>query len=1060
MKILGKVIKDGKHVGFSVDDSGLLVQYPNKAIFSELVFMGLIDSGYTFEGYSIDEIRDPSGKYITELPEVEFNADPDEWFSLNEIDVMPDAQCSKYYTVGVTAVEFRQAENVVINTREELLKYLDKCYVVFEKLGYSEDLTPLNNRVNKEALFDLEELYDSNNFEVACNLRNKLVKYIRSLIFKSYEEKEKLVDWLIKKGALTNDNPSEGEFLKAYFSWGFPGIKSKCTRVNYKLADSYRVGATKGGSNNILSGRIETKTLMDADRNVYLNGQKYNLRNHVQSNTNDIVLENDGKAIELLRRNMRGKKYTPVTVYERYATDKIVMEFITERDYRFKVEFDCSAVCLSEYQYNGWVPSVMENWFNIKTILPDVSVTFKEAKTEYLYQLQSIAYAAAMQLIKDSVEPTPTKSSIEMVTKDGVNMLSAINYLAKDVSDVNSGDYDSSKAYLDRGEGIKVRLTSPLKTLASPIPQEILSYFDEDLSQDMDKEQFSDFLEQFTIFPLNNPSDVNEEIPKLPPKNMLGEDYAAELEKYRSELKFAIDCLNNNITVGAFGDGKLNEEIFDVRQIAKPFITLALINKWSLEEASAEFERILDDSDYFEKDELCRRQYNSFRGYFKDLARLRMARGTSKYVIYVNRVIREISNLPAEKQRPYLLECACLNTGSEAVGNIINRVASVIRKADTSMYPDAIAECIYNSANFHALQLMMFICCGKINEDFLTEEGVYEIKLPTGTGKSLIVKLDKSLFDAIKSITLQQKFITVKDYCEKEFMEGSSRFNFFCINANITPWSVTPKKGYKLYSYAFMPNYYDQFEYGEARKMWMAQVVKDGGRIGTSLHNVPESQMVIPNSITSMTIMTSGMSEDNFWKSPQHGLPELETIVKMYGEETIKAYFLRWFLAKKELADQGITLVSIPLKQDYNYGTLAPYFGMNVPETENVTSEDSSVAKNFLEEYHVKQVGTETGRLAIETSKKVKASLFDIRRYDYSQIKNWRDLLLGTYVFKDITSLLPNRIAFKNLNTIININSLSQEMLEKFANSGICYQLSYNQFLFKGLIRDFVVEVK
>lgn len=1058
MKILAKVIKDGKHVGFSIDDSGLLVQYPNKAIFSELVFMGLIADGYTFEGYSVDEIRDPAGKYISELPTVEFNADPDEWFSLNEIDVMPDAQCSKYYTVGSEAVQFKEAVNPTIKTREELIKFLDDSFSSYEKLSYSTDMTPLNSKVEKSALFDFEELFDANNMEAAFYLKNKLVRYCRSLIFKNFESKQNLINWLMEQGVLNTDTPSDGEFLKAYFSWGFPGIKTKCSKVTYKQADSNRVGSSVSNSASLLSGRVEVKTLMDADRNIYSGGNKYNLRNHIQSVSSDIVLEDDGKSLELLRKNMGGKQYTPVTIFERFATDKIVMEFITEKEYRFKIEFDCSCMCISEYQSSGWMGNIQENWFGVRTIIPELTMPFKEAKTSYLYELTNIAYAAALQLTKASIEPTPTKSSIDMVTKDGVNMISAINYLAHDISSSATNEYDSSKSYIDRGEGIKVRITDPLKVLAEDVPSDIISYFEEDIDPSMDKEQLSDFLEQFTIYPLKEGMQ-NDELPNLPADNKYIGSPSRDLETYRSELKFALDCFNGRTTVGAYGDGKVKDEVFDVQSIAKPFVTLALINKLSTKEAADVFQQILEGSDYFDNEELCRKQYNSYRGYFEDLGRLRESRAQSDYVLYVTKVIREISNKPAEEQRPYLLECAALNIKPSAVSALANDVSSVIRRADLSYYPDAIRNCITQGARFHALQLMMFICIGKINDSFKNEAGDYEIKLPTGTGQPLKLTISADLYERCKSIQLVKKYITLKDFCEKEFMSGGAHFNFFCINANVTPWTVSPKKGYNIPSVAFGPNYYKTYEYGTARKDWMTAVISAGGRLDEALHDLTDANMVIPNSLTTMAVMMSGKDEDSFWKSPEHGLPELEFAARVIGEETIKAYFLRWLLNKQALAAEGLTILSIPLKQDLCYSTIAPLFGVDIPDSEVAYTSDPQVAQVFLDDYKVDAVNTVDLNL-IGTTKKVKADYFDIRNFDYQEIRTWKGLLNGTNKFSDIARLLPGQIALMKAHTIIDINSLTQDSLTRLADAGACFQLTYNKFLFQGVIRNFVVEVR
>ena len=161
IKIVNKIMQAGKHIGYMLDDSGLLEPVLSKGLYAELYLQGLLEAGYKFFDYNPDNIEDVNGHKIIDLPEIESTIGEDEMFSLEEIAMtaLSDVECAKYYThKNDSVIDFAQPDEVLIHTREELVQYLEAVGGFIQRNGFAQDYRPLNSFVAKEALLSCDEI--------------------------------------------------------------------------------------------------------------------------------------------------------------------------------------------------------------------------------------------------------------------------------------------------------------------------------------------------------------------------------------------------------------------------------------------------------------------------------------------------------------------------------------------------------------------------------------------------------------------------------------------------------------------------------------------------------------------------------------------------------------------------------------------------------------------------------------------------------------------------------------------------------------------------------------
>lgn len=171
---------------------------------------GLLESGYKLTGLPYNFVL--NGMSIYELPTEDFTADDDVLADMyNYVGApLPYDEIKSKMTVEEIQTRKTPPTNYTINTRKELLDYLDTC----AQVDLPEDFKPLNYFVAPSARFSIEE-YTSDVYA-------KYVEIISERRHMSLQKYYALFAWLTQFGMSPNAQPID--VVEAYFAWGIDGL--------------------------------------------------------------------------------------------------------------------------------------------------------------------------------------------------------------------------------------------------------------------------------------------------------------------------------------------------------------------------------------------------------------------------------------------------------------------------------------------------------------------------------------------------------------------------------------------------------------------------------------------------------------------------------------------------------------------------------------------------------------------------------------------------------------------------------------------------------------------
>jgi hypothetical protein len=233
MNVTHVVVENNKMRGVMLNDGDFSYPVCTEALLSKEIFLELVEkSGYKY--YGNVSFSKPDGTPFSELPTIEFD-ELDER-AKEDFDI-PGTQMSSAELIPYTSKEipvngpkWRAPIQVLINTREELIKYAEEPVKPFDP----EDITtylPLNAFTNPKALFTPEEFIQSKT---------------KKIISKLYAKENKTFPAFLKMMSVISDTPITNtyEFLDAYYSFGFIGLNSAIYSISNTHRNTYFSGAT------------------------------------------------------------------------------------------------------------------------------------------------------------------------------------------------------------------------------------------------------------------------------------------------------------------------------------------------------------------------------------------------------------------------------------------------------------------------------------------------------------------------------------------------------------------------------------------------------------------------------------------------------------------------------------------------------------------------------------------------------------------------------------------------------------------------------------------------
>lgn len=309
---------------------------------------------------------------------------------------------------------------------------------------------------------------------------------------------------------------------------------------------------------------------------------------------------------------------------------------------------------------------------------------------------------------------------------------------------------------------------------------------------------------------------------------------------------------------------------------------------------------------------------------------------------YVTKVFRELSNKPIEEQRPYMLEMlvvkskkaqgsgsidgdirdiavACVENALDACSDISTdkiAISDKITGATGKTYRDL----VYDIKDFIAAELV-FRIIGYKGEG---EGGMATFKVDyDNSGNKLSIPVPMTVVDLCKKVLNDAEthvyYMPIYEVNANEYnpYQGSGGFPMHIVNAIVTPWTVTPKKGYKIKTMSLLPSYYSAEALdGKNGAGWTQSNVSKGAIVAANIKNISRSR-VLPEVDSEIYVDTTRSLQNATYD-------DIGTYLHPAVDELVQCYVKRWALHCHEAAKEGKVVKSMPLKQDIVYAGFAP----------------------------------------------------------------------------------------------------------------------------------------
>lgn len=1105
MRILNKIVDSGVIVGYRVEDGTFVLPMCKKALYIEMYIEQLTRDGYKYYGYDADAIETPDGHPITELPEVALSEQDDmEWFaSVNAADssALSDADASRYYTFREASIySFRKEDSYEINTREELIRYLTGLRRAMSTANFFTDCRPLNAFVNPDALFTIEELENDADVRIYFDI------IVKRHHMRNYGEYRNLIKWLCDRGALATTTPSIAEFLAAYYAWGPEGIKDKCTGYELKMnvdgvfsfaKDPLR---TADGMSYIIDNRVKKATVINGNDELQYLKVKQSLSDI--SEVKDfgrmrIAVSSNDTLFALRRRDQKGMKYHPTSsTFVSDVTDRLYFTLVTESGftYTYKVAHNKLKIGLTHTNTNSSVYYTEDN-FGIASVTPLVLVPLDAVDCENDYYFWNLAILKAAELVKIRSKQPPYKSTTEFLVSDGVNPIATVDMMAKAIT--SHGGYQVNRKYSLTNKDDD--LLDALSVYMRGIPDYILKAYmiaPEDITEGMqsflelaDPDDLKDRREEMMAMRIgpNDPGfdptymDYQSKIGKRDASFAMAAALLGASEKkidavdYYTKVKFVADCIHGNLSVNNFGDGLKDDLGVNYGIGAECILSIIYAEYGNNPDKEQASRAILDieNSGLVDVKRIFRMRDHAWKGYMVDYAEYRQSRANENAWIwaYCTKVFREISNAPIEKQRPYLMEIVmlentkqdmpirtlmtqCVKDAIEATDFDTTRFDSDGTMSNWSEKKVAMA-----SADYIAARLFFYIYAGGVKGEPV--DGMYNVQMQLQEGMTINVPLLAAVVDIVKkfNVNAHRRYITVYDYCKYEYnaYTKDGAFNICLVNADVDPWHVRPKQGFKIKTYSLLPNYYGQDALDSANGAgFYLKAYNDGGICVSPLKELYKSQF-IPYSEVEETLMYEGISKS------ATSLTDMEDFLYPEQYEYIFAYIKRWTLAKKLAASKGKKLYSIPLKQDIVFAEFAYSYCDELPLQECV----------FVDEVNERAAQTNVSvgviswrdyvngiSLLSSSSSAVTMHPFSIRDIDLSDTDVLEPIISGKLECSMPIVVSGNYLIIRDGDAMrIPVSKLAESEFDQFVKDGVFYPITNGKHFVHAVNGDYVIDV-
>ena len=1036
LKVVGFYRKDGALHGFKLEDEGTFNVAP-MSLYIEQNIKDLVEAGYSFSDYNPENIKLPNGESIMSLPELELDSNVVVEINaakrgLNQ--VLSDAQASRYYSTAmgpVTEVEFvKYPGPFLINTREELHEYVKRAEENLRRNPAKVEIRPMNTLVNPDIWFTPEEILTATD--------NLYYRVLGLRKWGNFEHVMRTAQFFIEQGLMTADDINIRSILRAWYAYGPDLIKGKYTDTrisldvdgNFYQNDKLSSITVKGGTGttelsicavnrrpslaayNTRNGKIVAWTGEEVDADGILSldrGQRYPLY------LSDVNLNR-------LKMSTTDSEAIPTKCSVVDATDRFYCSIVSNGcTYRFK----CDPYRI-QLNYSNKDDFCCDSPMCVATLNPGSFIPLAEIKDYETYQKFLVAQMYTLYYTKNNtIEPISYSNSTYLnqlhFTPTGVIKKFASRKNPDNILHIEQKHWGNYKGIGEilalYAQPIPAYIAETLKTSDDITKHEFLQTADIDAYAAIIGDEDADAPKPASwISNKESLESATRKIMALEAQGITDDAY-----NYYYKIKLVEDALSGRSEYGCLEEGKSMDNEVKVLDGAKAL--MAVVNalfgtNCTVEQFSNALETLESRVDF---KLLYRRREAAAVGYIRDFANdanLMCNRDTIAWC-YCTKVFRELSNLPVNEQRPYLLEMLAFYKGN-TVDNYIREAFMVIAETAleaTPIVPDYNYNYAFGAegdtissreklskkfAGYFASRLL-FNCLIGVKTGRIPTDTPYSETASIFEDSSVTFVVPTAILSAIQAVDLEthRKYIPVHTYCTYDVMENSEfgHSQFVCVNAEITPWSVKSLPGYQIKSYPFMYNYYDT-----------ATLANTFGndRVNALVANkakcLPSIQERTKGTWKKVRDQYSGLTTEEFFApeaSMQGNLSISENLVRTaqsvedfdilledaYACESISAYVKRWTLEKKKAAAEGKTILSIPLKQDILYKEIGISLGFDIV-SETRYAEDDSCKANFLAE-DVLVLPTTHGTQFITDKSTTKLESINCGNIDEKLVKNF-----------------------------------------------------------------------
>lgn len=1004
-------------------------------LYDVVILEGLMAAGYKIIGYN-GKIQCPDGTRIQEIVETPCMASKSIIQLAFEMEnsVLSEQEAASYFSrdVEIASVEFKKGTDE-IKTREELEMYLAN-WENADRLGLAYDYRPLNSFVATDALYEVRELAEervARFYSIICKRRK----------FPDYFRFEQMIAFLRQEGVLSSEYTME-DVQKAYFSWGMCGIKTPVISTEYKMGLTCSIYNKMQTSSGTGVGHMDIG-LMDASGKIFYDEGVVDLSSYEDEvnfgtskvkpadvNLSDSDVSNYRKSVYFkLKSEPWDTAYKPIKLLTYETYNRTFIKFLDSDGVSYEGRFSPSSFCIVTVSGSFRVIA-HGSFFEVLGVDKDTT-PLKRCDTRGHYETWQILKAKARDIVRNRTKEPPVKSSFELFLKEGVSPAAATawaGYMLEKDPNADSSGIPYSRAdvlYMEGPDQKYIGMFNPKNYEYNDI-DELTEIFKATRDEMLDEKKY--------LLVKNIPESVMEDKPNM----------EALADRPVELLEFAKGFKDGEVNVGHFAEGLRKDGLADYDMCTRFLWTVTNIQGLTEVHAIKDVMFSIESSELFDIDKVFRYRDEAYQGYLRDRAELNGKRAASCVnAVVVTRVFREGSNAPISEQHHYMFECIMLDLsgrGLNARGEYKNQMVyvqnmisdAIVRAVNKSKESDIFKECIGLEAPSLALNVMFSIMQGKTSSIGSLMDNViikvrlydkdFEVVIP---GHAYSLSVDKNNYTWGAQCTLY-------DWCNMEL--PGSQWCMYCLNANITPWEVTPKGETMIPTYNFKLNYVVPEVIAKLPESYRNDLAAS-----TSEPKV----LCIQKTYRSRTLVPADELEFISYDDSN-----INSVLDIDALETPEEYYKRILVCMKRKSE-GLYLKRVPLKSDIIYKNWWNCFYEGSAPTEVEWSDNSSdIGLGFLT-FQVVQVGSKAESNKLVSSENTFRRWF-IEDQRYSDVVKWSDLIRGAFKPQGAVVVAGNRINIQTANGKLcrNVKELTLDDAIKLTEKGLAYQLAAREFVF------------